>query len=133
MVLAFFFLIGDVAEAQRAYPAKYYFDRGLAYFAGGGFDYAIDDFGVALTFDPACAAAYYNRGNARRAKQDLDAASDYDTAVDIAPRFRNDTIGARQRVNKWAVRQLDGRAKTGKLNESHRGLLQRDRPRPAFH
>src|SRR5215470_10735158 len=88
LVFPFSLLVCTAASAQGTVAAKSYLDRGLDLYAKGEFDKAIDDFDVAITFDPAYSAAYYNRGNARRAMQDWDgAASDYGRAIEINPRF----------------------------------------------
>jgi tetratricopeptide (TPR) repeat protein len=88
LVLVLFSMIAPVSHGQTINAAKSYLDRGLTYFAKGELDKAIDDFGVAITFDPGYAAAYYNRGNAKQSKKDMDGAiADYTSAVEINPRF----------------------------------------------
>src|ERR1041384_5632406 len=77
-----------VSRGQTIDAAKSYFDRGRASYANGELDRAIDDFSVAIMFDPAYAVAYYGRGNAKRANGDfLGAISDYSNAIQISPRF----------------------------------------------
>jgi len=53
----------------------------------GAFDRAIDDFGLAIAFDPGQAGAWYNRAAARYLKGDLDGAlADFNRALQINPR-----------------------------------------------
>jgi tetratricopeptide (TPR) repeat protein len=71
-VIFLFVLSFSVAQAQTSGTAASYIDRGNSFYAKGDFDRAIVDYGVAITFNPGWALAYYNRGLARFSKRDLD-------------------------------------------------------------
>src|SRR5262245_46207672 len=62
------------AQTSRAATASSYLERGNVWVGKGAFDRAIDDFGLAIAFDPGQAGAWYNRAAARYLKGDLDGA-----------------------------------------------------------
>src|ERR1051325_869770 len=121
-----------VSRGQTIDVAKSYFDRGRASYANGELDRAIDDFSVAIMFDPAYAVAYYGRGNAKRANGDfLGAISDYSNAIEINSRY---AMAYYNRARVWQERRDFNRAIadftiTIKLNPSfaltyaNRGLI----------
>src|SRR5262245_25173461 len=76
------------AQNSRAVSAASYIDRGNGWYAKGYLDKAIEDYNLALEFDPGSALAYFNRGCARQDKGNLDAAiADYDQAIGLNPRL----------------------------------------------
>jgi len=88
-MLAMMTLLAAAAQAQtsRAATASSYLERGNVWVRKGAFDRAIDDFGLAIAFDPGLAGAWYNRAAARYLKGDLDGAlADFNRALQINPR-----------------------------------------------
>src|SRR4030095_7141085 len=75
------------AQSSRAESAASYFARGSEWHARGEFDRAIDDYAIAITFDPRFARAYYARARARISKGEVEAAlSDFNRALELDPR-----------------------------------------------
>jgi tetratricopeptide (TPR) repeat protein len=65
-----------------------YYNRGIAYFGKGDYDWAISDYDRAIRLDPKFAPAYNNRGNAYNSKGDYDRAiADYDQAIRLDPNY----------------------------------------------
>lgn len=63
-------------------------NRGIAYFAKGDFDRAIEDYSQAIKLSPQFNAAFNNRGNAYVAKHDYDhAIQDFNEAIRIKPGY----------------------------------------------
>ena len=63
-------------------------NRGIAYFAKGDFDRAIEDYSQAINVSPQFNAAFNNRGNAYVAKHDYDhAIQDFNEAIRIKPGY----------------------------------------------
>src|SRR5215510_6102280 len=56
------------AQSSRVKSAASYFARGSEWHARGEFERAIDDYGIAITFDPGFTKAYYARARARLSK-----------------------------------------------------------------
>ena len=76
------------AEAQvtpaRTATASSYVDRGHTWAKKGEWDRAVDDFNLALDFNPDYADAYYNRGVARSKQGEFDLAlKDFDRAIQL--------------------------------------------------
>src|SRR5262245_57527731 len=77
---------GANGQSSPTLSANLYIDRGNAYFSDGMFQRAIEDYTIAVTFDPDSAVGYFNRGNAWRISGDLDRAlADYDRSIELAP------------------------------------------------
>src|SRR5262245_51050226 len=75
------------AQSTRAKSAAAYFARGSEWRARREFDRAIDDYGIAIAFDPSFAQAYYARARARLAKGDVETAlGDFNHAIELDPR-----------------------------------------------
>ena len=74
LVILFIFLNVSLSEAQPYKSAKSYLDRGNGRVLKGDLEGAIDDFGIAIKFEPGYTEAYYERGRALLAKGDLDSA-----------------------------------------------------------
>src|SRR5260370_7718705 len=75
------------AHAQASPSAESYLSRGNDRYTRGDLDGAIDDFGLAIAFDPKWAAAHDLRANAVYSKGNISAAiADYTTAIELNPR-----------------------------------------------
>jgi len=81
-------LLSSASEAQTSRSAESYLKRGNEHYARGEIKSAIEDFGIAISFQPDLAIAYYSRGIARWAISDVDGATaDLDSAIQLAPRL----------------------------------------------
>ena len=65
-------LISSLSEAQTSRSAASYFNRGKARLFAGELEEAIQDFSIAISFEPNLAVAYNSRGNAHFAKGSFD-------------------------------------------------------------
>jgi len=80
--------------------------RGMAYFAEGLYENALDDFDKALQFDPNNAKAFYYRGTVRQALDDHEAAvEDFTSSLELVP-YQFDPLMARatsrNRLGQWS-------------------------------
>ena len=81
--------------------------RGLKYFAKGNYEFAIEDFSIAIALDPNNPGAYFNRGSAYYKKREFaNAIVDLDKAIMLDPQNRY----ARDLRNK-AQRELENSGK----------------------
>ena len=81
--------------------------RGLKYFAKGNYEFAIEDFNIAIALDSNNAGAYFNRGSAYYKKREhANAIVDFDKAIMLDPQNQR----ARDLRNK-AQRELENLAK----------------------
>ena len=63
--------------------------RGLKYFAKGNYEFAIEDFSIAIALDPNKPGAYFNRGSAYYKKREFaNAIVDLDKAIMLDPQNR---------------------------------------------
>jgi tetratricopeptide (TPR) repeat protein len=76
-----------IADAQsRADSARSYVARGASWLEKGEIERAINDYDLALAFDPRSVAAWLNRGVARSRKGDCEGAfNDYTKALELDP------------------------------------------------
>jgi tetratricopeptide (TPR) repeat protein len=86
------FLLASLTIAQeqssRAKSAASFYARGNEWHARGEFDRAIDDYSIAIIFNPSFAQAYYFRARARLSKGEREAAlGDFNRALELDPRY----------------------------------------------
>src|SRR5262245_61691685 len=89
LALAFCVLVihADLAAQTRTQSALSYVELGDKFANHGDLDRAISTYGIAIQFAPDFAPAYFKRGLARQAKQDVSGAiSDYGKTIEIDPR-----------------------------------------------
>src|SRR5215471_98643 len=80
------FLLSPIAQAQTSRAAATYLRRGNERYALGEIKGAIEDFGVAISFEPDLAIAYCHRGIAKWADGDPEGAGvDLDLAIQLDP------------------------------------------------
>lgn len=88
-----------------------YYSRGLAYEAKNEYDPAIEDYNIAIRFNPNFAEAYNNRGYAYHKKGEIDSAiEDYDRAIQIKPddvRFYNNRSIVLLALQEWEKAKSD--------------------------
>ncbi|MFC1895156.1 trypsin-like peptidase domain-containing protein [Thermodesulfobacteriota bacterium] len=98
-----------LAEAQKPdLDARFYFDRGLAYWHKGLIDESIGNYTKAIIMDPKFTEAYGNRGLACLVKGVYDQAiSDFQKALEIDPNFVDAYIN---RGVAWGIRGYHDRA-----------------------
>src|SRR5262245_23582011 len=80
----------DLIGQTRTQSALSYIELRDKFARHGDFDRAISSYGIALQFVPDFAPAYFKRGLARQAKEDISGAiSDYSRTLEIDPRCAN--------------------------------------------
>lgn len=73
---------------QEQLTSEGYYEQGVISFRAGNHDHALTCFDEAIRHNPELAAAFNNRGCARKALGDLDGAiADFDDAIRLDPRF----------------------------------------------
>src|SRR5262245_54172798 len=81
-------VISAQGQGSRAASADAYRQRGDQWQAKGEWDRAIQDYSLAIVFNPNSAESYNNRGTARFAKGAVEEAiADYTQAISINPRL----------------------------------------------
>jgi tetratricopeptide (TPR) repeat protein len=108
-------------QPSRRASAVSYCLRGVEHHRRGEIDQAMDDFNMALKFDPTYATAYYNRGVAYYDKGDRDSAlAYYSRAIELNPRY------ADALYNRGIVRKEKGDL-DGAIADYDRALLLKPR------